>query len=146
MDTAFDAGQMQVGRRLAIKMLNASKFVLGKTEPAGAVTHPVDRGMLTRLAEAGARRRRPVSTTTTTRRRLRETETFFWWFCDDYIELVKRRRATDSADAASATAASSLALSALLRLFAPFVPFVTEEVWSVVARGIDSPIGLADRS
>ena len=128
VDTAFDAGQMQVGRRLAIKILNASKFVLGKTEPAGAVTHPVDRGMLTRLAEV-------VRTSTASfdeydyTAALREIETFFWWFCDDYIELVKRRRATDSPDAASATAASSLALSTLLRLFAPFVPFVAEEVW-----------------
>ena len=49
VDTAFDAGQMQVGRRLAIKLLNASKFVLGKHAPAGPVTHVLDRGMLSRL-------------------------------------------------------------------------------------------------
>jgi len=128
VDTAFDAGQMQVGRRLAIKILNASKFVLGKTEPAGAVTHPVDRGMLTRLAEVVRSSTASFDQNDYTAA-LREIETFFWWFCDDYIELVKRRRATDSADAASATAASSLALSALLRLFAPFLPFVAEEVW-----------------
>ena len=129
VDTAFDAGQMQVGRRLAIKILNASKFVLGKTEPAGAVTHPVDRGMLTRLAELVRTASVNLDAYDYTAA-LRDTETFFWWFCDDYIELVKRRRATDSSDAASATTACSHALAVMLRLFAPFLPFVAEEVWS----------------
>jgi valyl-tRNA synthetase len=129
VDTAFDPGQMQVGRRLAIKLLNASKFVLGKTTPVGAVTHPLDRGMLTRLANlvAGATASFDAYDYTAA---LREIETFFWWFCDDHIEHVKRRRATDSELAASATASCLTALSVMLRLFAPFVPFVTEEVWS----------------
>ena len=129
VDTAFDPGQMQVGRRLAIKLLNASKFVLGRTAPAGPVTHVLDRGMLTRLAEV-------VRSATSTFEQydytaaLRETETFFWWFCDDHIEHVKRRRAEDTAEAASATTACLAALNTMLRLFAPFLPFVSEEVWS----------------
>ena len=51
-DTAFDPGQMKVGRRLAIKLLNASKFVLCARPGAraGAVTVGVDRGLLTNLA------------------------------------------------------------------------------------------------
>jgi valyl-tRNA synthetase len=128
VDTAFDPGQMKVGRRLAIKLLNASKFVLSKREPIGPVTEPLDRAMLRALVgvvqEATAALQAYDYAAA-----LRVTEAFFWRFCDDYIELVKRRRATDSADAASATSASSLALSVLLRLFAPFVPFVAEEVW-----------------
>jgi valyl-tRNA synthetase len=129
VDTAFDAGQMQVGRRLAIKLLNASRFVLGKIEPAGPVTHPLDRGMLTRLADVVASATKHLDAYDYTAA-LRETETFFWWFCDDHIEHVKRRRASDGPDAASATAACATALSVTLRLFAPFLPFVAEEVWS----------------
>ncbi len=129
VDTAFEPGQMKVGRRLAIKLLNASRFVLQRTEPAGDVTVAIDRGMLLRLQDV-------VNSATAHLEAydyaaaLREIEAFFWWFCDDYIELVKRRRAGDSEEAASAVAASTSALSAILRLFAPFLPFVTEEVWS----------------
>jgi valyl-tRNA synthetase len=129
VDTAFDAGQMQVGRKLAIKLLNASKFVLGKTAPAGPVTHPLDRGMLTRLAGLVDSVTRHFDAYDYTAA-LRETEAFFWWFCDDHIEHVKRRRAADDEGARSATSSCLTALSVMLRLFAPFVPFVTEEVWS----------------
>ena len=129
VDTAFDAGQMQVGRRLCIKVLNASKFVLNKPAPAGAVVHPLDRGMLTRLSGLVGRATRSFEAYDYTAA-LREIETFFWWFCDDHIEHMKRRRAGEDAAAASATAACLTALSVMLRLFAPFLPFVTEEVWS----------------
>jgi len=129
VDTAFEPGQMKVGRRLAIKLLNASKFVLSKTEPVGPVIEPLDRSMLRRLANV-------VGAAGTSMEEydyaaaLREVETFFWGFCDDYIELVKRRRGRDDQEAASANQAAQVALSVMLRLFAPFLPFVTEEVWS----------------
>ena len=129
VDTAFEVGQMKVGRRLAIKLLNASKFVLGKTEPRGPVTEPIDGGMLHRLATLVAGATRDLEGYDYSAA-LRETEAFFWWFCDDYIELVKRRRAGDDAAAASANTAAQLALSVMLRLFAPYLPFTTEEVWS----------------
>ena len=134
VDTAFDPGQMKVGRRLAIKILNASRFVLLKAEPAGAVVEPIDRGMLQRLASlidasTGALEAYDYAAA------LRETESFFWWFCDDYIELMKRRRGGSDQAAASAVQASRAALSAILRLFAPYLPFVTEDVWSWWQRG-----------
>jgi valyl-tRNA synthetase len=130
-DTAFDTGQMKVGRRLAIKLLNASRFVLSRPEPRGPVTVAVDRGLLTVLA-------RVVRDATADledynyARALERTESFFWSFCDDYLELVKGRRYGDQGEAlaGSANAALLTALSTMLRLFAPFLPFVTEEVWS----------------
>jgi valyl-tRNA synthetase len=134
VDTAFDPGQMKVGRRLAIKLLNASRFVLSKTAPGGAVTEPLDRAMLRRLAAVVASATRHLEAYDYAAA-LRDSEEFFWWFCDDYIELMKRRRAGDGDGATSAAAASGLALDALLRLFAPFLPFVTEEVWSWCREG-----------
>jgi valyl-tRNA synthetase len=134
VDTAFSEDQMKVGRKLATKLLNVSKFVLGfMTDHANAttVTEAVDHSMLLRLGsvidEASS-----AFEAFDYARALERTEQFFWWFCDDYVELVKVRayRGANDPGAQSAVAALSLALSALQRLFAPMLPFVTEEIWS----------------
>jgi len=133
-DAAYDIGQMKVGRRLAIKLLNASKFALGFGEPdlaprqglASVVTEPLDRAMLAALGKVVADATVGFENWDYTRS-LDTTETFFWTFCDDYIELVKDRA---HAGDPSARAALRLALSVLLRLLAPFLPYATEEVWS----------------
>jgi valyl-tRNA synthetase len=133
VDTAFSEDQMKVGRKLATKLLNVSKFVLGIGEVADDVvpTEAIDVAMLHRLAgvvdEATA-----AFEAFDYARVLERTEEFFWWFCDDYVELVKTRGYLSHTEegAMSARAALRRALSTLQRLLAPLLPFVTEEVWS----------------
>ncbi|WP_228505030.1 valine--tRNA ligase [Curtobacterium sp. VKM Ac-2887] len=138
-DAAFDPQnpkQIKVGRRLAIKVLNAAKFVYGFPLPEGAtsVTEALDVDM---LAELGA----VVEQATAAfdgfdhARALEITERFFWTFCDDYLELVKERAYGTAADATHETQASAVlalrgAIDVLLRLLAPFLPYATEEVWA----------------
>jgi len=138
-DTAFDEGQMKIGRRLAIKLLNASKFALGMGPASGdlagsldrPVTEALDKAMLAGLANLVDECTRALDGFDYARA-LERTESFFWSFTDDYIELVKNRAYASRGDdvAASAHAALARALDTLLRLFAPFLPFVTEEIWS----------------
>ncbi|MFJ3034488.1 valine--tRNA ligase [Curtobacterium pusillum] len=138
-DAAFDPQnpkQIKVGRRLAIKVLNAAKFVYGFPLPEGAtsVTEPLDVDMLAELGSV-------IEQATTAfdgfdhARALEVIERFFWTFCDDYLELVKERAygtATESTHETQASAVLALraAIDALLRLLAPFIPFATEEVWA----------------
>jgi valyl-tRNA synthetase len=157
-DSPFDEAQMKVGRRLAVKVLNAAKFVIGivgqgipdridqptdlitdlitdrvADRTTDKVTAPLDTSMLTVLAAV-------VAEATTAfeafdhSRALEVTERFFWTFCDDYVELVKERAyggdgtADDGGESARSTLA--VALSVQLRLLAPFLPYATEEAWS----------------
>ncbi len=139
VDMIFDPGQLKVGRRLAIKILNASRFVLSLAPPgdlpagpeAPAICEPLDAAMLARLAKVITQCTRSLESFEHTGA-LAAAEEFFWFFCDNYLELVKDRAYAERGPgpARSAAAALRLALSVMLRLFAPFLPYVTEEVWS----------------
>ena len=136
VDTTFSEEQMKVGRKLATKLLNLTKFVLGAGELTvdSKPTDLIDHAMLIRLAAV-------VDEATLAleqfdyARALERTEAFFWWFCDDYVELVKTRAYSPGQDSSSARSSLHRALSILQRLLAPMLPFATEEVWSWLESG-----------
>jgi valyl-tRNA synthetase len=151
VDTAFDEGQMKIGRKLAVKLLNASKFVLGlATEETTLeqITEPVDRALVVRLDQLVADATTAFSAYDHARA-LERTEQLFWWFCDDYLELVKGRAYSQQPTATSARAALRHALETFQLLLAPILSFAADEVWSwwhdggsIHARPWPTPTGL----
>lgn len=123
---------MKIGRRLATKLLNASRFALNLgSNPGGVAVEALDRALLAVMADL-------VEEATSAfdrfdyARAIERTEEHFWPFCDDYVELVKNRAygSVGKKGQASAQATLGMSLETFLKLFAPFLPFVTEEVWS----------------
>lgn len=136
---------MKIGRRLAIKLLNASKFAfgMGVTEAhivagetgsgesgAAVITEPLDRSVLAQLRDVVAQATEHFENYDYARA-LGVVEHFFWEFTDDYVELVKDRAYGSHGEAAQASVRATMAtvLDKLLRLFAPIMPFAADEVW-----------------
>ncbi len=139
-DTAFDESVLKVGKRLCTKLFNASRFVISQLDRVDVdletltpdqITIEVDQALMARLVETANDATKAFEKFDYAAA-LEVTEKEFWAFCNDYLELVKRRSYGDQDSPERRSALSTLALSLRLfiRLFAPFLPFITEEIWS----------------
>lgn len=139
-DAIFEEKQMKIGRRLAIKILNAAKFAFtmaGENQPVvidkTAIIEPIDKAMLQGIAQVVDQATQAFEKFDHTRA-LETTENYFWTFCDDYLELVKDRAYNRDGNLCAKTVNSArstlnIAIDTFVRLLAPFLPFATEEVW-----------------
>jgi valyl-tRNA synthetase len=148
-DTAFDPGVFKIGKRLATKIFNASRFVLmqldravvdGEAPGVDEISDPLDVALVARLRTVIEQSTRSFEGFDYASA-LQVVEDGFWSFCDHYLELVKLRSYADedTPGRRSALATLGLALRVHLRMLAPFLPFVAEEVWSWRFATGDSP-------
>ena len=131
-DTAFEEKMMQQGRKLVVKIYNASKFVfmiVGNSTSADYlkdITNTLDKSWVKKLADTVKSAKQSFENFDYSLA-LDAIETRFWDFCDNYVEIVKKRAYSE--DNASAIATLKLSLDTFIKLLAPFCPFITEEVY-----------------
>ena len=151
-DTALSENTLKQGKRVVNKLWNATKLAhmalkaaedAGALDPktvrediaSGAISHPLDQWLLGRLAET-------VKTATESFENYeyaaaqRVIEDFFWrTYCDNYLEIVKRRTRFEGApnpDDISACLTLWHATDTVIRLYAPFTPYVTDALYDIL--------------
>jgi valyl-tRNA synthetase len=140
VDSAFDETPFKIGRKLVIKIFNASKFVFTQLD---GVEEPFDQNSLDHVSTECDRAwvailKKTLETAESAFENydytsaLQAIEDTFWYFCDNYLEMVKIKayEGGKNPESRSAIATLNWSLKTFLRLFAPFMPFVTEEIWS----------------
>ena len=130
-DVRFSHGSIEEGRKLANKLWNVSRLILGSV-PDDVVAEPrasslEERWILSRIASAT----RDIDACLTDYDFAAAAQTVYHLtfddFCDWYAEAIKPRLHERDADAA---ATALHALERMLALLHPIMPHVTEELWS----------------
>ncbi|WP_333023014.1 valine--tRNA ligase [Wolbachia endosymbiont of Pentidionis agamae] len=137
VDTVFSENIFRIGKRLVTKLWNASKFVStfiikNQKLELNSINETMDKWILSKLYKVIKRATNNLLQFEYCEA-LNTIEEFFWKdFCDNYLELVKKRAYGDTvSDEANLSAKQNLTyiLNTILRLFAPFLPYVTEEIY-----------------
>ncbi len=139
VDTMLADEAFEAGKRLVVKLWNASKFAIGRLEDfdpeAPGELSVIDRWLLARL-ESTVERATAGYEACEYHAAMEAAEAFFWHdLCDNYIEIAKKRlygdEGYDGATRRGAQFALYQALLATLKIAAPVMPHITEEIHSL---------------
>ena len=142
-DTAFEEQIMAQGKKLVNKIFNASKFAITIVSNSGftdyvnyisSITDVMDKSWLYKLSSSFERASKYFSTYDYAGA-LETIEKCFWDFCDNYLEIVKKRAYSDNNKSAVASLIKSI--DVFIRAFAPFCPFITEEIYQALPWNTD---------
>jgi len=139
-DTAIDEQVFKVGKKLVVKLFNASKFVLNESVDqidTKKISEPLDLSLIY-IFNKYLQRITDHMNKFAFAEALALLEDFFWnHFTDNYIELVKNRAKNKNEydKAVSGSVTLRIILENILLLFSPFIPMVTEEIWGWIYRG-----------
>ncbi|MCM1001675.1 valine--tRNA ligase [Wolbachia pipientis] len=137
VDTVYSENIFRIGKRLVTKLWNASKFVSmfmekHQTVSINSISETMDKWILSKLYKVIDRATNNLLQFEYCEA-LGAIEEFFWKdFCDNYLELVKKRAYGDGINSEanlSAKQGLTYVLNIILRLFAPFLPYITEEIY-----------------
>jgi len=126
-DVRFSYGAVEEGRKLANKLWNASRLVLGAGAPEGSEAPEAleERWIVARLDQTRSEMEHDLSTFDFAHAVDRLYHLTFDDFCDWYLEAIKPRLSEPQV-----RATAFAALERLLKLLHPVMPHVTEEIWS----------------
>ncbi len=133
-DLSFKEKELVAGKKFLTKLWNAANFVFmnlknyKKSKPKKF--EKIDLWMLQELFKVSERVKKNYLEYNVAGAK-REAEGFFWhMFCDNYLEIVKRRIYNEKGDKKiSAQYVLYNSLLAILKMMAPIVPFITEEIY-----------------
>jgi valyl-tRNA synthetase len=126
-DVRFSIGAVEEGRKLANKLWNASRLVLGAGAPQGSEAPEAleERWIVARLEQTRREVEQDLETFDFAHAVDRLYHLTFDDFCDWYLEAIKPRLSEPQV-----RATAFAALERLLKLLHPVMPHVTEEIWS----------------
>lgn len=139
-DHRFREEELQAGRRLAIKLINAGKFAstylsdYTPEDPLNTQLEDSDKWILKKLNDTLKEYHFSFQTFEYSKAR-RTTDKLFWnAFCDNYLEFIKYRlnRIDQEESARAAKATLYKVLLSVNQMYAPFIPFVAEEVYQTL--------------